>query len=90
MDNSCLKGSTDSSIYNHDMVCGPCSWLAELAINPGYLLQCYYKYGGALDNLPAFISVNLTAWEALSIPGKSDYVADDLGIVFLILENVLQ
>lgn len=39
-------------------------------------------------NLPDFVSVNLTAWEALSILGKSDYVADALGIVFLILENI--
>lgn len=72
------------------MVYGPCSLLAELEVNPGYLVQCCYKNEGVLDNLPAFVSVNLTAWEDFSILGRSDYVAEALGTVFLILKNVPQ
>lgn len=63
------------------------SWLTELEVNPDYLVECCYKNEGALDNLPDFVPINLTTWEALSILGRSNYVADALGIVFLILEN---
>ena len=65
-------------------------WLPELEINAGYLLQCCYKNEVTLCNLPAFVYDNLTAWEALSILGRCYYVADTLGIVLLIPEEIPQ